>query len=118
MLEFKKKYEQYFSRLNFNEKFKFFIKVNYFTSDTTLSLSDDNLSQTFVDFYTKLVPFFDKILINQLTINWSKTKLMLITKQRTARSSSLIIDGCCVEVVDEFELLGITIDQKLLFNKT
>ena len=46
-----------------------------------------------------------------------KTKLMFITKQRSARPSSLIIDGCNVEVVDEFKLLGITIDHNLLFNK-
>ena len=38
-------------------------------------------------------------------------KLMFITKQRTARPSSLVIDGCSVEVIDEFKLLGITIDR-------
>ena len=42
---------------------------------------------------------------------------MFITKQRCARPSSLIIDGFNVEVVDEFKLLGITIDNNLLFNK-
>ena len=42
---------------------------------------------------------------------------MFITKQRCARPSSLIIDGFNVEVVDEFKLLGITIDHNLLFNK-
>ena len=30
---------------------------------------------------------------------------------------SLVIDGCCVEVVDEFKLLGITIDRNLHDNK-
>ena len=42
---------------------------------------------------------------------------MFITKQRSARPSSLMIDGCNVEVVDEFKLLGITIDHNFRFNK-
>ena len=42
---------------------------------------------------------------------------MLITKQRSARPSSLVIDGWSVEVVDELKLLGIAIDHNLLFNK-
>ena len=42
---------------------------------------------------------------------------MFITKQRAIRPNSLVIDGCSVEVVDEFKLLGITIDHNLFFNK-
>ena len=81
-----------------------------FAEDKTLTISGDNLSQTIVDFFKKLVPFLDWVKLNQLTINRSKTKMMFITKQRTACPSSLIIDGCGVEVLDEFKLLGITID--------
>ena len=88
-----------------------------FADDTTLSVSGDNVAQTILDFSKKLNPFLDWVKFNQLTINWSKTKLMFITKQRCARPSSLIIDGFNVEVVDEFKLLGITIDHNLLFNK-
>ena len=42
---------------------------------------------------------------------------MFITKQRAIRPNSLVIDGCSVGVVDEFKLLGITIDHNLFFNK-
>ena len=78
----------------------------------TVILRYNIFSQTIVDFSKKLVPFLDWVKFNQLTINWSKTKLMFITKQRTARPSSLVIDGFSVEIVDEFKLLGITIDNK------
>ena len=88
-----------------------------FADDTTLSISGDNLSQTIVDFSRQLIPFLDWVKYNQLTINWSKTKLMFITEQRTVRPSFLVIDGCNVEVVDEFKFLGSTIDRSLLFNK-
>ena len=88
-----------------------------FVDDTTLSISGDNLSHTIVNFSRQLIPFLDWVKYNQLTINWSKTKLMSITKQRAVRPSLLVIDGCNVEVVDEFKLLGITIDHNLIFNK-
>ena len=42
---------------------------------------------------------------------------MFITKQRAIRPNSLVIDGCSVEVVDEFKLLGISIDHNIFFNK-
>ena len=42
---------------------------------------------------------------------------MFITKKCTARPSYLMIDHFNVEVVDEFKLLGITIDHNLFFNK-
>ena len=42
---------------------------------------------------------------------------MFITKQRAIRPNSVVIDGCSVEVVDEFKLLGITIDHNLFFKK-
>ena len=56
-------------------------------------------------------------LINQLTINWAKTKVMFITKERTTRPSYLMIAHSNVEVVDEFKLLAITIVHNLFFKK-
>ena len=88
-----------------------------FADDTTLSICGYNLSQTIADFSQKLIPFLDWVKYNQLTINWSKTKLMFITKQRAIRPNSLVIDGCSVEVVDKFNLIGISIDHNLFFNK-
>ena len=41
----------------------------------------------------------------------------MFTKQRVDRPSSLVIDDCNDEVVDEFKLLGITFDNNIFFNK-
>ena len=41
---------------------------------------------------------------------------MFISKQRSARPSYLIIDGCNVEVFDEFKFHGITIDHNLIID--
>ena len=64
-----------------------------------------------------LIPFLVWVKYNQLKINWSKTKLIFITKQRAVSPNFLVIDGCIVDVVDEFKLLGITIDHNLFFNE-
>ena len=83
-----------------------------FTDDTTLSVSGDNLAYTFVDFSKKLTPLLYWVKFNKLTINWSKTKLMFISKQRSARPSYLIIDGFNVELVD-VERLKASVNQKI-----
>ena len=88
-----------------------------FADDTTLSICGDNLSKTTEIFSRNVISFLDWVKFNQLTINWSKTKLMFISKQRFVRPKSLVIAGFDVEVVDEFKLLGITIDHNLFFNK-
>ena len=56
--------------------------------------------------------------MSQMTINWSKTKAMFITKRHTEieHIKSIHIDGFEVEVVKEFKLLGIMIDHSLSFN--
>ena len=42
---------------------------------------------------------------------------MFITKQRTTHPSYLMIDHSNLDAVDEFKLLGITIDHNLFFDK-
>ena len=88
-----------------------------FADGKNLFLSGDNLSHTIVNFSRQLIPFLDWFKYNQLTINWSKTKLMFITKHIAVRPSFLVIYGCNVEVVDEFKLLDKTINHNLLFIK-
>ena len=80
-----------------------------------------NLSKTITEFSKLLLPFLDSVLHNQLTINWNKTKIMIITKQHIVRPKSSVINSITDEVVDEvvdvFKLLGVTIDHNLLFYK-
>ena len=88
-----------------------------FADDTTIFTSGYNSSKTITEFSKLLLPFLDWVLNNQLTINWNKTKLMIITKQRIVRPKSLVINSITVEVVDVFKLLGVTIDHNLFFYK-
>jgi hypothetical protein len=107
-----------------------------FADDTTLyessSLSLDDLIKGFSKKFYHLV---DWIKYNKLYINWSKTKFMFITncKLNTCfvtlpdekfclKTKSLFYRPCFVdllgnqvEVVTEFKLLGVTIDDKLTF---
>ena len=63
-----------------------------FAVDTTLSISGDGLAKTAEVFSRMLIAFLDWVKYNQLTINWAKTKVMCISKQRTSSSSYLMID--------------------------
>ena len=71
------------------------------------------LSKTTKMFSRNVFPFLDWVKFNQLTIDWSKTKLMFITLQRIVRPSILVIDGLKVEVVDDLR-----IDHNLFFLST
>ena len=52
---------------------------------------------------------------NKLDINWSKTYLMFITNKRIVMSKQITIRNVSVQVVEDFKLLGITLDNKLNF---
>jgi hypothetical protein len=107
-----------------------------FADDTTLYDSSINsLDELIKGFAKKFENLFDWIKYNKLYINWSKTKFMLITniKLNTCfitlpqekfclKTKSLFYKPCFidlvgnkVEVLSEFKLLGITIDEKLTF---
>lgn len=52
---------------------------------------------------------------NMLDLNWSKTFFMFIKNKRTNYPSEIRIQNATVKVVDQFTLLGVTIDSKLNF---
>jgi len=107
-----------------------------FADDTTLYDSGINsFDELIKGFSKKFENLFDWIKYNKLNIYWSKTKFMLITniklntclitlpqekfclKTKKSFYKPCFIDlfGNKVEVVNEFKLLGITIDEKLTF---
>ena len=95
------------------------LKLCLFADDTTIYGSCNNLSQLLSIIQSQLRPFLDWVKYNQLTINWSKTKLMFLTNKRGITfPSNFVIDKNSVEVVQEFRLLGVNIDNKLNFKKT
>ena len=53
--------------------------------------------------------------MNKLDINWNKTYFMFVTNKRVKLPKTIIVNDVSVEVVQEFKLLGVTIDSKLNF---
>jgi len=53
---------------------------------------------------------------NKLDINWAKTDFMFVTNKRIKAHKVIdITAGISVRVVEQFKLLGVTIDNKLNF---
>jgi hypothetical protein len=54
---------------------------------------------------------------NRMTINWNKTKFMILTKQHlVSLSITICIDSVNIVVVGSFKLLDVIIDRKLDFH--
>ena len=56
---------------------------------------------------------------NKLDINLDKTYFIFITNKRVDKQvpNEISIDNCQVKVVDNFKILGVTIDNTLNFDK-
>ena len=90
-----------------------------FADDTTLYESSEDLEFLIQSFKKKLEPFIDWCKFNKLDINWSKTFFMFVTNKHIKKKipKEIEINGVMVQVVESFKLLGVTIDNKLNFNK-
>lgn len=86
-----------------------------FVDDTTIySSGRDGVVK---DFQTRIKQLSTWCALNRLDINWSKTFVMFVTNRRISLPSSVDLNGVCVSVVSEFKLLGVTLDNKLNFDK-
>jgi hypothetical protein len=83
----------------------------------SLRFSGPNLDKTITLLRVGLKQLNEWCKLNRLYINWSKTYLMIITNKRVNMPKSIDFDDISIEVVDHFKLLGVTIDNKLQFNK-
>jgi hypothetical protein len=90
-----------------------------FADDTTLYLLGDNLDSLISKFKDNLKPMLDWCKFNKLDINWDKTYFMFVTNKRLGKKTPTVIpiDNSQVKVVENFKLLGVTIDNKLTFEK-
>jgi hypothetical protein len=75
---------------------------------------NESVEEAIIHFKKKFEKLYEWISNNRLFINWSKTKFMIISKQEKPPTIKLL--GFEVEVVSEFRLLGIIIDDKLTFH--
>ena len=92
--------------------------VKLFADDTTIIKIGTDLTTLINQFFNSIQKLSTWCKYNRIDINWSKTKIMFISNKRNVELPK-VIDICNheVEVVDEFKLLGIIIDNKLTFLK-
>ena len=95
-----------------------------FADDTTAHLSRISYTLLIEDFNVYISDIITWCRLNQLDINWDKTKAMFISKKmdtstiphtRLVFPHSIRVGDIDVEVVHSFRLLGVTIDDKLNF---
>ena len=86
-----------------------------FADDTTLIVEDNELSTCISKLKICMRQLSEWCKHNRLYINWSKTYLMFVTNKRLVLPKQIDYDSISIEVVDEFKLLGVLIDNKLHF---
>jgi hypothetical protein len=91
------------------------LSAKLFADDTTLYKVGDDLDQLVHDFSKQSELLLEWCAINRLDINWKKTFAMFVTNKRIVLPKSVKIGEIDVEVVKEFKLLGVTIDNTLSF---
>ena len=85
-----------------------------FNDATTLYESDSNTNTLLSKFKNKLEPLFDRCKYNKLDINWSKAYFM---NKKGVFPKEIIFKNLFIQVVDDFKLIGIKLDNKLNFIK-
>lgn len=94
------------------------MKIELFADDTTLSLNGCEIDSLISEFKSKFECILEWVKHNHLIINWDKTKIMFITKKKKIELPlKLKIQNNEVEVVKTFKLLGVLIDDGLLFHQ-
>jgi hypothetical protein len=92
------------------------LMTKLFADDTTLIDTHDNMDILITKFKKKLEILINWCKFNKLDINWAKTDFMFVTNKRIKAPKEIEISaGISVRVVEQFKLLGVTIDNKLNF---
>jgi hypothetical protein len=87
-----------------------------FADDTSLFLSDNDLDQLLLEFNKSIDSLITWCYFNRLDINWDKTELMFFTQKREIDfPKSIMIQNKTINVIDQFKLLGIIIDNDFTF---
>jgi hypothetical protein len=93
------------------------IKKYLFADDTTIYHASSHFPSLPDSFKNSLETALDWVSYNGMAINWEKTKIMFLTKAKVKFPKLINICGSNVEVVSDFKLLGICIDNSLTFGK-
>ena len=87
-----------------------------FADDTTLLFDDNSIDSVIKNFNLFSQRLIDWCNRNHLQINWSKTQAMFVSYKRYNRPKDLKIDKNTIEIITNFKLLGVWIDNKFNFN--
>ncbi|CAF0992522.1 unnamed protein product [Brachionus calyciflorus] len=92
-----------------------------FADDTTIFIKGDNLVEVMEKFQQSITKLLNWCSLYRIYINWEKTKVMFTSNKRiiafpTKEALQVTVDKVGrIEVVQEFKLLGLTIDKGLKF---
>jgi hypothetical protein len=90
--------------------------VKMFADDTTIYASGTTIDDATDIFNLHVLKFIAWCEFNRMDINWSKTKVMFISRKVLPKAPKFIsINNCQVEVVSTFKLLGVQLDSTLKF---
>lgn len=93
-----------------------FCDINLFADDTVLFIAAKDLEETIIHLNEDLQSLSRWLKYKQLKLNISKTKFMVISRNRVNENVSVIIDDETIERVREIKYLGVIIDDNLKFN--
>lgn len=92
------------------------VLAKLFADDTTLYCSGAELDELRREFERYIKLLLEWCSNNRIDINWTKTFFMVITNKRIKIPESFIFNNIEIKCVNEFKLLGVTLDSKLSFN--
>jgi exonuclease III len=93
-----------------------FCDINLFADDTVLFIAAKNLGDAVSHLNTDLRSLSRWLKYKQLKLNISKTKFMVISRNRVSEDVSVKIDDETIDRVREIKYLGVIIDDRLKFD--
>ena len=93
-----------------------FCDINLFVDDTVLFIAAKDLDVAIARLNEDLLSLSGWLKFKQLKLNISKTKVMIVSRNRVNENISFEIDGEIIERVREIKYLGVIIDDKLKFD--
>jgi exonuclease III len=91
------------------------VLTKLFADDTTCLFFGPNVDDVMTKLKAGIALLQEWCKFNRLYVNWAKTFIMFVTNKRVQIPKSVQIDGHEIMVVDKFKLLGVCLDNKLLF---
>ena len=92
------------------------VMTTLFADDTTLMIPGDSIATLESKLRQSLEHLTSWCDHNRLHVNWTKTFVMVLTNKRIVIPSSISYKNVNIEVVKQFKLLGVVLDNKLNFN--